>query len=78
MLPTRSHTPLTPTGLHVAPIDDDINTHIAPQTSLKYTYLLPDNHLMGTHWYHAHHHGSTTLQVTGGMAGILHVEPHDT
>ena len=32
---------------------------------------------MGTHWYHAHKHGSTFLQVMGGMAGPLLVEPTD-
>lgn len=30
---------------------------------------------MGTHWYHAHHHGSTALHVGGGLIGALIVEP---
>jgi FtsP/CotA-like multicopper oxidase with cupredoxin domain len=25
----------------------------------------------GTHWYHAHKHGSTSIQVYNGMAGAL-------
>lgn len=28
----------------------------------------------GTHWYHAHKHGSTALQVLNGQVGALHVE----
>lgn len=64
-------------GLHVSPDDDDINTTIPPNGGeLTYTYNVPKEHLMGTHWYHAHHHGSTALQADGGMAGILLVEPH--
>lgn len=25
----------------------------------------------GTHWYHCHQHGSTTIQILNGMAGVL-------
>ncbi|HYW71409.1 MAG TPA: multicopper oxidase domain-containing protein [Pyrinomonadaceae bacterium] len=28
----------------------------------------------GTHWYHAHKHGSTTLNLSNGMAGALIIE----
>lgn len=28
----------------------------------------------GTHWYHAHQHGSTTLQLLNGMAGAFIIE----
>ena len=63
-------------GLHVSPFDDNIDSHIDPNGDYHtYTYSLPDYHLMGTHWYHAHHHGSTALQSQGGMAGVLLVEP---
>ncbi len=31
-------------------------------------------HPPGTHWYHPHSHGSTYLQVSSGMAGLLIVE----
>eukprot|EP01060_Flectonema_neradi_P002630 TRINITY_DN1166_c0_g1_i9.p1 TRINITY_DN1166_c0_g1~~TRINITY_DN1166_c0_g1_i9.p1 ORF type:complete len:562 (+),score=104.66 TRINITY_DN1166_c0_g1_i9:44-1729(+) len=66
-------------GLHVSPFDDNIDTHVEPNGDYHtYTYTLPDYHLMGTHWYHAHHHGSTALQAQGGMAGILLMEPHDS
>mmetsp|Transcript_19782 Transcript_19782/g.27845 ORF Transcript_19782/g.27845 Transcript_19782/m.27845 type:complete len:161 (-) Transcript_19782:100-582(-) len=30
---------------------------------------------MGTHWYHVHKHGSTALQVSGGLHGALLVDP---
>ena len=30
---------------------------------------------MGTHWYHPHRHGAVALQVSGGMAGLLIMEP---
>ena len=28
----------------------------------------------GTHWYHPHRHGSTALQVGGGLVGLLIVD----
>ena len=28
----------------------------------------------GTHWYHAHKHGSTALNLANGMAGALIIE----
>jgi FtsP/CotA-like multicopper oxidase with cupredoxin domain len=28
----------------------------------------------GTHWYHAHKHGSTTLNVSNGMTGVMVIE----
>lgn len=28
----------------------------------------------GTHWYHAHKHGSTTINVSNGMTGLLIIE----
>ena len=71
-------------GLHVSPDEDNIDTHIEPKRrwysradTHSYTYNVPEYHLQGTHWYHSHHHGSTTLQAMGGMAGILLVEGAD-
>jgi FtsP/CotA-like multicopper oxidase with cupredoxin domain len=37
----------------------------------NYRFELPRDHPPGTHWYHPHKHGSTNLQVMGGMAGPL-------
>ena len=32
----------------------------------------------GTHWYHAHKHGSTTMHISNGLAGALIIEgPYD-
>lgn len=60
-----------------------------PQYSLgafPYCFPLPDyakgnvkmGQAPGTHWYHAHKHGSTALNVGNGMAGALIIEgPYD-
>lgn len=64
-------------GLHVHPEEDNINTHVKPGERYTYSYHLPEDHLPGTHWYHAHHHGSTALQVGGGLAGMLLVVGSD-
>jgi len=38
---------------------------------LIYDFRLPDDHPCGLYWYHPHHHGSATVQVGGGMAGLI-------
>lgn len=44
----------------------------------RYQYKIPTDHLPGTHWYHSHRHGSTSIQVENGMAGALVIQPkHD-
>ncbi|MBY5933539.1 multicopper oxidase domain-containing protein [Tateyamaria omphalii] len=40
-------------------------------TSYAYRYELPDDHPVGTFWYHPHKHGSVAAQVGPGMAGAL-------
>ena len=51
-------------GLHVDPSADNVIIGVAPGGGSKtYTYEIPANHLPGTHWYHSHHHGSSSLQV---------------
>ncbi|WP_165984297.1 multicopper oxidase family protein [Streptomyces sp. YIM 98790] len=35
---------------------------------------IPDDHPAGTFWYHPHHHGSTAVQILGGMAGVIIIE----
>ncbi len=40
----------------------------------RYRFELLDNHPGGTHWYHAHKHGSTARQVGAGLAGPLIVK----
>jgi len=44
----------------------------------EFLFELPDDHPPGTHWYHAHKHGSTEEQVVGGLAGPLIVRDPDS
>ena len=74
---TSSVTNLHTHGLHVSPAErsDNVMLKITTGKQNSYEVDLPDEHAPGTHWYHAHLHGSTALQVQGGMAGALIVEP---
>ena len=63
-------------GLHVsgeAP-GDDVTRLINGGQCGDYVYDIPSDHMGGTLWYHAHHHGSTWLQVAGGTFGMLVVD----
>ncbi len=44
---------------------------IEPGQSFTYTLPVPANQPGGLYWYHPHHHGSTDVQVSGGMAGLI-------
>ena len=44
---------------------------IKPGTSFLYNFPIPADHPSGLHWYHPHKHGSTDVQVSGGMAGLI-------
>jgi suppressor of ftsI len=44
---------------------------IASGESFTYTFPIPPDHPSGLFWYHPHHHGSTDVQVSGGMAGLI-------
>jgi FtsP/CotA-like multicopper oxidase with cupredoxin domain len=63
-------------GVHVSPSgnSDNVLLNIPPQTSFPYEIKIPKNHAPGTFWYHAHAHGSTSIQVGSGMAGALILE----
>ena len=67
-------------GLHVAPQgtsqaeSDNVLIQIAPQQSQRYEIRVPNDHVAGTFWYHAHKHGAVSAQVSSGMAGALVVE----
>lgn len=76
-------------GLHVSPAgrSDNVLITVLPSGAPKalegpmthvgafdYRIEIPANHLPGTHWYHAHLHGSTAIQLASGMAGALIVE----
>ena len=43
----------------------------------QYVFDIPADHPPGTHWYHAHKHGSTNTQVGEGLAGALIIEDED-
>jgi suppressor of ftsI len=44
---------------------------IEPGRSYEYPFPIPSDHPSGLFWYHPHHHGSTDVQISGGMAGLL-------
>lgn len=44
---------------------------IEPNTNYRYPLPVPNDHPSGLHWYHPHHHGSTDVQVSNGMAGLI-------
>lgn len=58
---------------------DDVLYELKPDNNTHaYCPWLPAFHAPGTHWYHAHRHGSTAIQVAGGMVGAIIVkEPPD-
>lgn len=60
-------------GLWVSPDgnSDNVLLSIHPGVSFTYEYNVPEDHVAGTFWYHAHKHGSTAPQVSSGMAGAL-------
>eukprot|EP00931_Biecheleriopsis_adriatica_P018005 TRINITY_DN12725_c0_g1_i3.p1 TRINITY_DN12725_c0_g1~~TRINITY_DN12725_c0_g1_i3.p1 ORF type:complete len:610 (-),score=105.37 TRINITY_DN12725_c0_g1_i3:194-2023(-) len=59
----------------VDPPSDDVATAIQPDGG-KQNFLIqiPANHMGGTHWYHPHFHHAVSLQLGGGMLGMLIVE----
>ena len=61
-------------GLHVDPSVDNVMETVLPGATKTYTYRIPSTHLPGTHWYHSHVHGSSALQVMGGMSGVIIVD----
>lgn len=63
-------------GLHVSPTgnSDNVLLAIEPQSKFPYEVKLPADHPIGSYWYHAHAHGSTSIQVGSGVAGAIIVE----
>ena len=63
-------------GLHVSgeTPGDDVTRLINGGYCGDYVYELDSDHMGGTLWYHAHHHGSTWLQVAGGAFGMLVID----
>lgn len=63
-------------GLHISGSgnSDDVTRVVSTGNCLSYAWELSRDHAGGTHWYHAHHHGSTQSQVSGGAYGVVIVE----
>jgi L-ascorbate oxidase len=63
-------------GLWISPAGngDNVLISINPTVSFQYEYNVPPDHPSGTFWYHPHLHGSTALQVSSGMAGLMIVK----
>ena len=65
-------------GLHITgtiPSDDVVRVVVRPGgESYTYTIRVPTQHMGGTHWLHAHRHGSSALQVGGGAVAAVIVE----
>ena len=63
-------------GLWVSPIgnSDNVLLSLYPGDEFQNEVKIPLEHPPGTHWYHAHHHGSVALQVSSGLVGMLIVE----
>jgi len=76
--------PQTKGDLMTGVSSDDVRVRIPPKddpmdddgwpSERDYCVWLPEFHAPGTHWYHAHVHGSTAIQVVNGLAGALIVE----
>lgn len=60
-------------GLHVSPSgkSDNVFVKLEPGDSFDYEIHIPEDHSAGTFWYHAHVHGSTTVQVASGVHGAI-------
>jgi len=63
-------------GLHVSPSgsSDNVFRVIGPGETAKYVLDIPIDHVTGTFWYHSHLHGLSTVQVGGGLSGLLVIE----
>ncbi|WP_344032439.1 multicopper oxidase family protein [Streptomyces luteireticuli] len=63
-------------GLQVSPggRSDNMDIRVDPGNSFQYVYDVPKDQPAGLHWYHPHHHGSTTHQAWSGLSGPLIVE----
>ena len=61
-------------GVTLVSSSDDVLYDLKSGNSHLYCPWLPKFHAPGTHWYHAHRHGSTAIQVAGGMVGALIVQ----
>ena len=63
-------------GLHISGEEpgDDVTRSFEGGAGGDFVYDILSDHMGGTFWYHAHHHGSTYLQVSGGAFGLIVID----
>lgn len=63
-------------GVHISGegVGDDVTRMFEGGFGGDYVYDIPADHMGGTYWYHAHHHGSTYLQVATGGFGLIVID----
>ena len=63
-------------GLHISPASpsDDVSRMFEGGFGGDYVYDISADHMGGTFWYHAHHHGATYLQVSTGGFGLMIID----
>jgi FtsP/CotA-like multicopper oxidase with cupredoxin domain len=63
-------------GVHISGESpgDDVTRFFEGGFGGDFVYDMPADHMGGTYWYHAHHHGSAYLQVAGGLLGLLLID----
>ncbi len=64
-------------GLHVSPMGhgDNVLFGLAPGETWEVEIEIPEDHFIGTDWYHPHLHGETNVDVASGLGGLLLVNP---
>ncbi|RDH86008.1 MAG: hypothetical protein DIZ80_00610 [endosymbiont of Galathealinum brachiosum] len=53
---------------------DDVTRIFEGRTGGDYVFDITSDHMGGTFWLHAHHHGSTYLQISSGAFGMLVID----
>lgn len=63
-------------GLHISgeTPSDDVTRMFEGGRGGDYVWEIADDHMGGSFWYHAHHHGSTLLQVSNGAFGMIIID----
>eukprot|EP00611_Tribonema_gayanum_P019059 TRINITY_DN3247_c0_g1_i3.p1 TRINITY_DN3247_c0_g1~~TRINITY_DN3247_c0_g1_i3.p1 ORF type:complete len:989 (-),score=246.59 TRINITY_DN3247_c0_g1_i3:610-3576(-) len=64
-------------GLHISgngAVDNVVDVQLSPGGEHLYKYEIPCDHASGLHFYHAHHHGSASVQAGGGAVGLIVIE----
>lgn len=64
-------------GLHVSPMGhgDNVLFSLGPDESWEVEIEIPEDHFIGTDWYHPHLHGETNVDVASGLNGFLLLNP---